>query len=88
MDNFGKTGIFSRCHGKDTLELSYDWDSDAQSWQLEGKSEFTYDASGNLTRIIDYRTEGVDEPWIPKWKHEYQYDSSWERYTGDNIQVG
>lgn len=60
--------------GKDTLELSFDWDSDSQTWQPEGKSEFTYDASGNLTMLIKYRTEGSGNPWIPQWKFAYEYD--------------
>src|SRR5210317_1838043 len=35
---YEKQEYFPDAGGKDTLELSYDWDSDVQSWLLQGKS--------------------------------------------------
>ena len=59
MDCLWKQRILSDAGGKDTLELSYDWDSDAQSWLLQGKSEFSYDAGGNLIMILKYELKAL-----------------------------
>ncbi len=62
----------------------YDWDSSTTpgSWKIFYKNERTYDAKGNLTSIIEYRTKS--DVLTEDTKIEYTYDDDNNMLTNTN----
>ena len=62
----------------------YHWDSstDPESWKIFYKNERTYDAKGNLTSLIEYRTKS--DVLTEDTKIEYTYDDDNNMLTNTN----
>lgn len=57
------------------------WDDATNQWVTEYKSEFTYDANGNMTQENDYEWDKTSGQLALNWKTDYSYDAN-----GNNTQ--
>ena len=73
-----KTVLKSANAEKQQLDYSIgmDWNSETSQWVNSDKSEYTYDANGNLTvRIYSYWNSGTSQ-WVNSDLEEYTYDAN------------
>ena len=73
-----KTVLKSANAEKQQLDYSIgmDWNSETSQWVNSDKSEYTYDANGNLTVRIYSDWNSETSQWVNYFKHEYTYDAN------------
>jgi hypothetical protein len=64
-------------NGNQTLEVSYQWDTNTNQWVNEGKTEYSYDANWNKTLWANwYDWDTTTNQWGNGEKYEYSYDAN------------
>ena len=56
--------------------ISVDWNSETSQWENSSKSEYTYDANGNITVYLYYDLNTIISQWENSYKSEYTYDTN------------
>ena len=54
--------------------ISVNWNSEKGKWENSSKSEYTYDANGNITVYLYYDLNNFISQWENSYKSEYTYD--------------
>jgi hypothetical protein len=56
--------------------ISVNWNSEKGKWENSSKSEYTYDANGNITVYLYYDLNNFISQWENSYKSEYTYDTN------------
>jgi len=68
-----KTHILLNKNKENTLIEDYTWNKNNQKWDLEAKTEYTYNQDGKLKEIVGYKKENN---WIANQKLKYYTDEN------------
>ena len=71
-----KTSIQYDDNGNRTLQITYSWDSEAETYVPRLKNEYFYDDNGYQSLTIQYNWDSESESFAPRSKNEYTNDEN------------
>ncbi|MBK8806777.1 MAG: T9SS type A sorting domain-containing protein [Bacteroidales bacterium] len=71
-----KTIFYFNAEGKDSLEITYTWDSESKKWSLIGKSEIVIDNYGNVKQYIYFEWNADKGQFIGSSKYVTIYQAN------------
>ena len=75
-----KTYTLLNKNKKDNIIELYTWNKNKQKWELEAKTEYTYNQEGELEETVIYRKE---DNWVAKQKLKYYTDNKGNEIYSD-----
>lgn len=74
--NTTKNEFFLDQNKRDTLNITYVWNNEADNWMNEEKYVNAYDEKGNRTLSVLYLWQDLSKQWIGQFMFQYKYDKN------------